>query len=192
MKDPGRGKGGEREAERSNNLPVCILYGSWNFWNYCLLAWKKKIPFWPQNRLKPPLRPPLPSLAVGFGQTADYPVVIATANRKCPAAGKARGFVPVFSCLGEGALSQNRARKIQRGASASSHARSFVPPPRRLLYHITLLAEHQQMLYYFSSLEMPGPHETGHEMCFPAVNPPPPLHPPSSAKVQLYVRFDGG
>lgn len=83
--------------ERRNGLPVYVLYGSWNFWNYGLPAWKKK-------KKKSPFRPgagscsvPLASLAVRFGQRADYPVVMATANRKCPAAGKAWGFVPVFA-----------------------------------------------------------------------------------------------
>lgn len=39
----------------------------------------------------------LPRLDVSFGREADYPVVMATANRKCPEAGNASGL---FRCVG--------------------------------------------------------------------------------------------
>lgn len=81
-------------GKRRNSLPVYILYGSWNFWNYGLPAWKKESPF---SSRAGSCSIPLTSLAVRFGQRADYPVVIATANRKYPTAGKAWGFVPVFA-----------------------------------------------------------------------------------------------
>lgn len=60
----------------------------------------KQNPFKLQNRLLLHFRNvpvALTPLAGSFGQRADYPVVIATANRKCPAAGKAWGFVPVYA-----------------------------------------------------------------------------------------------
>lgn len=102
---------------------------------------------------------PLTSLAVRFRQRADYPVVIATANRKWPTAGKAWGFVPVFAgsfLAWVRTLCPKLGQKIQRGASISFHARSFVRPPHCLLYQITLIAEYRQMLHYFSSLPMLG------------------------------------
>lgn len=69
------------------------------------------------------------SLAVGFGQGTDYPVVIVTANRKCPQQVKPWGFVPVLAgsfLTSARELCPKPGQKIQRGASASFQAGSFV------------------------------------------------------------------
>lgn len=76
-----------------------------------------------------------------------------------PAAGKAWGFVPGLAgsfLTSARELCPKPGQKIQRGASASFQAGSFVWPPHCLLCQITLVAEYQQMLYYCSSLPMPG------------------------------------
>lgn len=103
--------------EEGNNLPVCVLYGSWNFWNYCLPARrrKKKIPFCSRTGCCSTFETAaVTSLAVGFGQGTDYPVVMVTANRKCPQQVKPgalfRGLRGLFSPR-RGSFVPNRARK---------------------------------------------------------------------------------
>lgn len=104
--------------EEGNNLPVCVLYGSWNFWNYCLPARRrKKIPFSSRTGSCSTFETAavaVTSLAVSFGQGTDYPVVIVTANRKCPQQVKPGAL---FRCLRDlfsprrGSFVPNRARK---------------------------------------------------------------------------------
>lgn len=95
LKDPGQSEG---------IICQCVFYmAAGIFWNYCLLARrrKNKIPFSSRTGSCSTFQAAavavtVASLAVRFGQGTDYPVVIVTANRKCPQQVKPEAL---FRCL---------------------------------------------------------------------------------------------